>query len=1046
MGSMKQHIFVSKLIPPTPVNYYLRRAKLMKKLSGWQHAKCSILHSSAGYGKTSLISQFISDHQLKCAWYQITNDDDSIFPFFRHFIFSIQQHYPKFGQGLVGWDETLKFPNTEELIQLSKQLANELYVINKPFIIVLDDFHYVSHVFAINYVMNQLIQFSPKHIHIIVATRKMPEWSCLLSLRMSNQLIECLEPEFVFSEEDVVYLFEELFERRLSEDECQFVMQMTEGWAMAIMLLAYKAKYSQEQLFAIAESSFDNFFSYLSAEVFDRIDEQLRYQLLQLGVHQVISVDVITELYGEEWVKEVTPKLSELAFVTQLEGGNKYRFHALFRQFLLQRLQQNFPELFETYHLEASRYYARHNLGVLAISHAAQLQNKEYYTELIIEFAAQLIEAGQFEFLLERLKDFMHEQKPYQLLYYEGECQRYRAQYERAKNAYTECFIKAQMQQDQLFLMRAQFGLAKIYLDTLQPVFAEYHLQQAINFLNKVEVSDHERHYIKSLYTENLINLGRAGEAERWSKENNVQLSIHNIDARLYLRQGKLELAKEILSKRIEKPFYWEEAHRTTDLLLVLIDVLTGENEQAYSRIIGGGKEALLDMPYTLALTKLRKGLALINIEKSNLVKAKRCFDETLELFNQIHVNRVKAECYMGLILYYHNNVSEAKRHAQMGLRETNNVQDYWMSALLLTALTKVLAENAHYEEALDTAAQALSYFEKSEDTYGRMVCSFWLAYCYAKMNQLKEAKPFYETYIELCLSQYPFFIQKKTLFGPNFLIEVVELAKMLNQVETLYDSLAMRATPETELTLTLFGPVVIYRKNDPIGEKEWKRLKAKELFLYLYLHRDQFVSREQLCEAIWQGDEEAMQRDFKVVYNAMLKTLEPTRSARVESQFVTRRQHLYKLEDRWIHSDVALFDMYVERGFAEKSGKLSNEWLKLAMQHVLGEFCSDMLREWNQVLKEMYTERILKVLERLAQNYVRIQEFEKVIRWAEKIIALDRGHEEGYRLLILANYYLGNRREAIKQYERCVDALEEQFQIQPMESTEAVYDLVLKM
>ena len=46
----------------------------------------------------------------------------------------------------------------------------------------------------------------------------------------------------------------------------------------------------------------------------------------------------------------------------------------------------------------------------------------------------------------------------------------------------------------------------------------------------------------------------------------------------------------------------------------------------------------------------------------------------------------------------------------------------------------------------------------------------------------------------------------------------------------------------------------------------------------------------------------------------------------------------------------------------------------------------------------------------------------------------------------MLANYYLGNRREAIKQYERCVDALEEQFQIQPMESTEAVYELVLKM
>ena len=159
------------------------------------------------------------------------------------------------------------------------------------------------------------------------------------------------------------------------------------------------------------------------------------------------------------------------------------------------------------------------------------------------------------------------------------------------------------------------------------------------------------------------------------------------------------------------------------------------------------------------------------------------------------------------------------------------------MSAFLLSALTKVLAENEHYEEALDTAAQALSYFAKSEDNYGRMVCSFWLAYCYAKTNQLNEAKPFYETYLELSITLYPYFNQKKTLFGPNFLIEVVELAKMMNQVEALYNQLGMSATPETELKVKLFGPVVIYRKNEPIRDKEWKRLKAKELFLYLYLH-----------------------------------------------------------------------------------------------------------------------------------------------------------------------------------------------------------------
>lgn len=87
---MTAPIFLSKLIAPTPTTYYLRRAGLMKKLAAWQSVKCSLLVSSAGYGKTSFISQFIEDHKITCAWYQITEEDDALFPFLRHVIASIQ--------------------------------------------------------------------------------------------------------------------------------------------------------------------------------------------------------------------------------------------------------------------------------------------------------------------------------------------------------------------------------------------------------------------------------------------------------------------------------------------------------------------------------------------------------------------------------------------------------------------------------------------------------------------------------------------------------------------------------------------------------------------------------------------------------------------------------------------------------------------------------------------------------------------------------------------------------------------------------------------
>jgi len=1043
---MEQHIFVSKLIPPTPTNYYLRRANLMKKLAGWQQTKCTILHGSAGYGKTSLLSQFIHDSKALCAWYQTTSDDDSIFPFLRHLIYSVQQHFPSFGENLKGWDTNLKFHNVEDLLQLSKQLVNELHKITKPLIIVLDDYHHVSHVFAINYVMNQVLQYLPRQHHLIVASRKMLEWNCLLPLRMNNQLIECLEHEFIFSEEDVQFLFETYFERKVSDEECDFVMQMTEGWAMAVMLLAYQAKYNQRQLVDIAQGTVVNFFAYLSAEVFEKLDVQFQQDLLKLGIHQVISLEELTHFYGANWVENMHEKLKNLAFVIPLAGGTKYRFHALFQQFLQQRLQEHAPELFEQFNKEAAYYYARQQQGIQAVSHAAQLKNRAIYITLLLQFSPQFIEAGQFEYLLDRLKDLSPEDKNYQLLFYEGESQRYRAQYEKAKNAYMACFHKAQSAQDALFMMRAQFGLANIYLDTLQPVFAEVHLQQAIELLKQVKVSEEERQLINCYYTENLINLGKAGEAQRWSNGQNLELSLNNIDARMYLRQGQLEQAKDILQQRQARQSRWEEAHRTTDLLLVLIDVLMGENEQAFTRIIESEKEQLVDMPFTLAITKLRKGLALLNIDTKDSTLAKQCLDETLDLMEQIHVKRVKAECYMGLVLYYRDNVNEAKRHAQLGLKETEKVHDYWMSALLLAALTKVLAENKHYEAALETAKQALAYYTSSEDSYGQMICSFWLAFCYEQLGKRTQAMQAYEVYWDLCSEKYPYFLKKRTLFGPQNALLFIRLAQYVGKQQDLLSLMVAENIPKTKLDLTLFGPVTIQREQQEVHDKEWKRMKAKELFLYLYSNRDQFVSKQQLCEAIWQDDEEAMVRDMKVVYNAMLKTLEPSRSAREESHFIIRRQHLYKLQTAWIQSDVVLFDYYLQKGFDERTPKVSNEWLKLAIHFADAPFCSDLDREWVAALRTSYEEKVLKGMERLAQNYVRLQEFTKVIHWANRMRTMDQGHEEAYRLLILAHYYLGNRREALKNYDDCVKVLDEHYQLAPMETTEQLYELVLKM
>ncbi|MEO4052471.1 BTAD domain-containing putative transcriptional regulator [Solibacillus sp. CAU 1738] len=1049
-----EHIFVSKLIPPTPAKYYLRRARLMKKLADRHHAKCTILKSSAGYGKTSVLSQYVHDQKLRCAWYQITADDDAVYPFFRHVIFSIQQQIPSFGQSMKGWDMTLKFHNAEELQQVAKQLVYELHLVPEPLTIVFDDFHHVHHVFSINFIMNQVILHLPSHIHIIIASRKMPDWNCLLTMRMNGQLIECREEDFVFSAEDIHFLFDAYFNRQLTAEEIHFVMQMTEGWAIAIMLLAYQAKYTNKQLIDIAQRSVTDFFSYLSEEVFEKLDEATQVSLLKLSTFSTFSLQLLSELYGEQWCNEIRDKLPSIAFITQLAGTEDYRFHALFQQFLQQRLREREPILFEQYHSEAASYFAQKNLGVQAVSHAAVLRNAQLTVELLIHFAPQFITAGQFDYLLDHIKEIPDADKVYTLSYYEGECQRYRAQYEKSKQAYLRCLEQAREKEDVLLEIRSQVGLANIYLDTLQPVFAAPHLEAAITLLPHVDIQEKERQAVYVQFTENLVNLGKAGEAERWVVANAISteaLRLHNIDVRMLLRQGKLQQAKDLLLSRSLHQEIWQEAHRTSELLLVLIDVLIGENEAAFTRIINMNEEYQLEMPFTQAVTHLRKGLTLLQLVPQNLEFAKQSFDKTLQLMDQIHVKRVKAECYMGLTLLYSNQPIEAKQHALNGLNETNKVQDHWMSALLMTALGKVLAEVGEFEEALHYINQAKQFYMQCEDDYGQMIAEFWLAYIAWKQGDISLLQLHYSQFIHWCITQNHFyFVQKRTLFGPaqRIVFQQLHQAAQLsntNEFEKLA-KLAPYSTVSNMFQITFFGPVEIKQGTIVIEDKAWKRMKAKELFLFFYLQRQHFVSKQKLTQELWDNEVDTMNNDFKVAYNALLKTLEPNRTAREESSFIERKQQLYRLDTTWITSDLERFDRFAELGLQETQAKASSEWLQLAMSLVTGEFCADLDSEWVSLPRDYYNEQIIKVIERLAQNYIRLEQFDDVIEWATRLVSIDESYEEGYRLLMLAYYYQGNRYKALRIYEKCVDALKRFYNIAPMETTEQLYEMILKM
>lgn len=1060
-------VLLSKIIPPDTSQYYMRRATITKKLSKIEQAKLTILHSGAGFGKTSALAQFVSDNDRHLfSWYQVTEEDDGVLPFFRNLFYSIQHVAPKFGQSIFGWDHFSMFPKIEELNRMYTLFINEFYKIKQPLYIVIDDFHLVHHVFQINYVLNKIIEHLPSHVHIIVASRIYPTWNCLLSLKAKGQLIECVKEDFVFSNEEIQVLFEDYFGRFLSPEEIEKILTVTEGWAIGILLLAMQSNDSSLSIEDITNYSLKDFFTYLSEEVFDNMAKEEQDVLLKCSIFQSFSLSLIEKFYNEQTAKTLEQLVNKHGFIQPLKGRTEFRLHALFQQFLEIKLREQDEAGYLFLHEKATQFYMMENEAVHAIYHAYKTKDDWFIADVLVRFAEHFIKAGQFDYFVERLKEIVEEAKIhyYSLFYYEGECQRFRAQYEKAKQAYDQCLLYAKEQNDELYVLKANAGLAHIYLDTIQPALAQEYLMEALTLSERVELKEEELQLLQRQFAENLVNLGKASEAEQWVKAKEIPTDIlmhGNLDVRILLRQGKLHEAKRLIQLRSGRHSLTPAAHRESDVLHSLILSFMGENIAAYEYASTCVLNSKRDhTQYGEAVAHLRKGHALLLIHPFQLEFAENSYKKTISLMDEIQVTRAKAESFMGLSIVKARQgfFNEAIHYAKVGLYETERVQDRWVSALLFTALTIIYFENNEEIKALKNAKKAKQLFKQCDDQYGEMVTQFWISLIAYKTNDEELFKEAFSKFMNLCFANdYVFFYQRKTLLGPRSLSVFFQLVKYattlfhdesMNSIKKTYQLIESQTVPKYTIALQLFGPFSMCRNWELIDEKEWKREKAKELFLYLYLHRNRFVSKEELMNVLWpNGEMNAMNRDFKVVYNACLKVLQPERKAREESGYILRKQSMYRLiENHTFLSDVDYYLMFTNKGLDEKNPLLANDWLLLAQSLYKGELLEDFVHiDWLSGKREEYRKQYILLLERLAQNNIRLKQFNEAIQWAERLIEQDATWEEGYRLLMLSYYHLNNRPQAIKWYEKCVQVLQDEFAIEPMETTTQIYDMIVR-
>ena len=1066
---MKLPIIQTKLRIPAVKDDFIRRAKLTRKMKKIPEYPLTIIHSGAGFGKSTALALFMRDERLPGCWYSISPMDDDILPFLSYIVHTIRRIVPAFGSELSAYIDTMdRYIREEELSVLCSVFINEIVEINTDITLILDDFHQIEHSYTINRWLEKVLEHIPANLHMVISSRSRPVWKRLTIMKACGLLLEIQRDDLVLTQEEMELLLTDQYGLEIEHHHLQLIYEMTEGWVIAICMIAQQIPLKKDisELFEHSSHSLQDFFQYLVMEVFSKQPPIIQQFLEQTSIFEEIEEEMCEEVIGLNGASGMLEQLKNRNLFIQKVGLNHYRYHALFKEFLENTFQKNNPGNFTVLHERCARFYEKRQLWEEALYHYKKIHHHKAIASILQENGLRMVESGKLESLYDQLTSLPEAaMKSYYLLWYlKAEIHRYRSHYQEAEDCYEKSFIGAEKKQDHLGMSMALEGKAKIYLDTIQPHHAERLLYEAIACREKCKGSDKERGKLYQMLSENLLNLGKASEAEKWIQKTKAVNFDGNLEARLYLRTGRFVEAKKVLYKYELKGTFattLPQAHRETDLLLSLIEAFTGEGVKAKELAEQGIQQGIsYKAPFVEACGWIRMGHAVQILNKYESHLAENCYQTALEIMDQLGVDRGKAEPLMGLCILYgtRGELERALEAGKKALQETEKVHDVWLSALITLCMGITCIYNERLPKVLHYLEKATSLFHHCEDSFGQMLSKFWLSNLY----YLEKRQDLFKKTMDECLNlvqihEYEFFFHNRSVFSPRDLQMFVPLLLecMKEKIQTPFVRKTLQdlgvntfeAHPGYSIRVQTLGQFRIWLGEKEVSEKEWQREKAKELF-QLFITMNEPIAKDEIMQILWPyQDKKNADRDFKVALNSLQHVLEPMRKARAAPFFIIREGMFYGLNpNAVIEVDTTHFHSLIQEGLNESDYEKIIYFLERGLSLYQGDFLPDRrYDDWCISKRESMLVYFLRGAEKMAQLMVRHENYEAAIYWCEKILERDRTWEEAYRLLMYCYYRKNNRPQAMKWYQKCTEVLEEELGVSPLEPTKHMYNMIIE-
>jgi LuxR family transcriptional regulator, maltose regulon positive regulatory protein len=365
----------TRLRPPAASSSQLHRERLLRWLDR-EPGTVTLVCGHAGAGKTSLLAAWATGATQEgrlVAWYGLDRFDDDPVRLWNGILAALRA--------------TGRFPPTSHLHDLAASphevsgafvdlVADEVDALGVPAWLVLDDVHVLTHPEAVGS-LARLARRASAAFRLVLASRSDPPIG-LPRLRVEGRLRELRGEELAFTaEETATYLQRQGL--GLPATAVRILQDRTEGWAAGVRIAALALAGSGDRRGLVERFGGDDhaIADYLVTEVLAQLTEERRRFLLRTSICSVLRVDLARVLSGHDDAGAQLDALERDHVFTLRQGRTRevYRYHELFRTYLLAELRRTEPATERQLHRTAATWHAAHGETLQAIEHLVRGQH-----------------------------------------------------------------------------------------------------------------------------------------------------------------------------------------------------------------------------------------------------------------------------------------------------------------------------------------------------------------------------------------------------------------------------------------------------------------------------------------------------------------------------------------------------------------------------------------------------------------------------------------------------------------------------------------------